>query len=58
MIFERELPTRIEVDGGVGPETAHDLALSGADIFVAGAAVFGTKDYKKAISQIREAIRL
>ena len=40
----RGLPTRIEVDGGVGPDNIADLRRHGADLFVAGAAVFDRKD--------------
>lgn len=43
----------IEVDGGVSPETAPDLAKNGADVFVAGSAVFGHPPYEKAIKALR-----
>jgi ribulose-phosphate 3-epimerase len=51
-------PIDIEVDGGVGPDVAGQLAAAGANAFVAGSAVFkeGTMDaYKKNISAIRDA---
>jgi ribulose-phosphate 3-epimerase len=35
--------TRIEVDGGIGPDNLHDVLLSGAEIIVAGSAVFGNR---------------
>ncbi len=38
---------RIEVDGGVGPENITDLLRKGAEIFVAGAAVFDGRDPRK-----------
>ena len=41
---ERGLKTRIEVDGGVGPDTLKELLREGADLFVAGAAVFDGHD--------------
>jgi ribulose-phosphate 3-epimerase len=47
------LKTEIEVDGGVKPENAADIARAGADILVAGSAVFGAKDYGAAIRGIR-----
>jgi ribulose-phosphate 3-epimerase len=47
------LSTEIEVDGGVKPENAASIADAGADILVAGSAVFGTKDYAAAIKGIR-----
>jgi ribulose-phosphate 3-epimerase len=43
----------IEVDGGVKPETAATVAEAGANVLVAGTAVFGEKDYRAAIQGIR-----
>ena len=43
----------IEVDGGVGPANAAEIASAGADILVAGSAVFGSDDYKQAIAAIK-----
>jgi ribulose-phosphate 3-epimerase len=43
----------IEVDGGVKPDTAATVARAGANVLVAGTAVFGEKDYRAAISAIR-----
>ena len=40
----RGLKVRIEVDGGVGPENAAELVRAGADILVAGNAIFGKGD--------------
>ncbi len=45
----------IEVDGGVKPETAAIVAAAGANVLVAGTAVFGQKDYRQAIGAIRAA---
>ncbi|GAO05608.1 ribulose-phosphate 3-epimerase [Anaeromyxobacter sp. PSR-1] len=45
----------IEVDGGVKPETAAKVAAAGANVLVAGTAVFGAPDYRKAIADIRAA---
>ena len=47
--------TEIEVDGGVKPENAAAVIAAGADILVAGSAVFGKKDYAAAIKGIRGA---
>jgi ribulose-phosphate 3-epimerase len=47
------LSTEIEVDGGVKPENAATVINAGADILVAGSAVFGRKDYAAAINGIR-----
>ncbi len=46
----------IEVDGGVSPENAGELYAAGADILVAGNAVFGSEDPVVAIKRIREAV--
>lgn len=48
----------IEVDGGIGPRNAGEVAQAGANVFVAGSAVFGAGDYGKAIAEIREAAAL
>jgi ribulose-phosphate 3-epimerase len=45
----------IEVDGGVKPETAATVAGAGANVLVAGTAVFGQADYRAAISALRAA---
>jgi ribulose-phosphate 3-epimerase len=45
----------IEVDGGVNPETAAAVAAAGANVLVAGTAVFGQADYRAAIAAIRAA---
>ncbi|HET8540805.1 MAG TPA: ribulose-phosphate 3-epimerase [Anaeromyxobacter sp.] len=45
----------IEVDGGVKPETAAAVAAAGANVLVAGTAVFGQPEYRAAISGIRAA---
>jgi len=50
----RGLPLDIEVDGGVKPETAARVAGAGANVLVAGTAVFGQKDYGAAIRALRE----
>jgi ribulose-phosphate 3-epimerase len=44
----------IEVDGGVKADTAARIAAAGANVLVAGTAVFGQKDYGAAIRAIRE----
>lgn len=44
MIRERGLQTRIEIDGGVSADNAAEVVAAGAEILVAGSAVFGTKD--------------
>ncbi|HER62352.1 MAG TPA: ribulose-phosphate 3-epimerase, partial [Desulfobacteraceae bacterium] len=43
----------IEVDGGVSPATIADIAGAGANIFVAGSAVFGQDDYQSTINELK-----
>jgi ribulose-phosphate 3-epimerase len=43
----------LEVDGGVKVDNIAEIARAGADTFVAGSAIFGTKDYKAAITAMR-----
>ncbi|WP_270936807.1 ribulose-phosphate 3-epimerase [Falsiroseomonas oryzae] len=43
----------LQVDGGVTAETARDCIAAGADVLVAGTAVFGARDYAAAIAAIR-----
>jgi ribulose-phosphate 3-epimerase len=45
----------IEVDGGIKADTVGPVAAAGANVFVAGTAVFGAPDYRAAIRGIRDA---
>jgi ribulose-phosphate 3-epimerase len=54
-IDRQHLSTHIEVDGGVSPTTAPLVAQAGADVLVAGSAVYGADDRAKAIADIRDA---
>jgi ribulose-phosphate 3-epimerase len=54
MIDERHLSTLIQVDGGVNAGTIGDISRAGADVFVAGSAIFGSADYRKTIEDLRE----
>jgi len=54
-IDERGLDVSLEVDGGIGPETIALAARAGADVFVAGSAVFGARDRGEAIAALRRA---
>jgi len=47
---------RLEVDGGVKVDNIGEIARAGADMFVAGSAIFGAKDYKATIGAMRAAI--
>ncbi|MCD6186546.1 MAG: ribulose-phosphate 3-epimerase, partial [Desulfuromusa sp.] len=48
------LPIELEVDGGVKVDNIEKIAAAGADVFVAGSAVFGAQDYRSTISQMKE----
>jgi len=52
-INRRGVDTLIEVDGGVNTENAHSLFEAGADVLVAGSAVFGAKDPLAAIRDMK-----
>lgn len=54
MIDDRGLDIRIQVDGGVNKSTIKDISEAGADVFVAGSAIFGTKDYSETIAEMRK----
>lgn len=43
----------LEVDGGVTPANIREIAEAGADMFVAGSAIFSKPDYKQVIDQMR-----
>ena len=45
----------VEVDGGVRPDNAANIKKAGANVLVAGSAIFGSDDYKKAIEELRNA---
>jgi len=46
-------PIRLEVDGGVKVANIGRVAAAGADTFVAGSAIFGSKDYQSTIAAMR-----
>jgi ribulose-phosphate 3-epimerase len=54
MADARGLALDIQVDGGVKPDTVHTPAGAGANVFVAGTAVFGANDYAAAIRALRD----
>lgn len=53
LIDESGLDIRLEVDGGVKVDNIAEIAAAGADMFVAGSAIFGKPDYKQIIDQMR-----
>ncbi len=54
LIDQRGLQVEIEVDGGVKPDNCQQVAAAGADVLVAGSAVFGADDYAAVIRQMKE----
>jgi len=54
MIDERGLAIEIEVDGGVNSGTIASVSEAGADVFVAGSAIFGSDDYAATIAEFRK----
>ena len=54
MITDTGQPVRIQVDGGVNKDTISDIAQAGANVFVAGSAIFGTDDYARTIKAFRD----
>jgi ribulose-phosphate 3-epimerase len=53
----RGRPIHVEVDGGIAPSTAGEAARAGADVLVAGSAIFtgSVRDYRRNIAALREA---
>ncbi|MBF0453376.1 MAG: ribulose-phosphate 3-epimerase [Magnetococcales bacterium] len=54
MITDRGLSVELEVDGGIKPQNIGEVAAAGADVFVAGSAVFSQPDYGVIISELRQ----
>lgn len=52
-IQDKNLEVEIEVDGGIGSNTAKKVKQAGATILVAGDAIFKSRDYKKIIKVLR-----
>lgn len=53
IIDESGYPIRLEIDGGVKINNIAEIAQAGADMFVAGSAIFNQDDYKKVIDEMR-----
>jgi len=54
MVNDLNLNLEIEVDGGIDPENIGRVSSAGADVFVAGSAIYYSKDYKETIRLMRE----
>lgn len=55
-IIESGQNIRLEIDGGVKVDNIAEIAQAGADMFVAGSAIFGQPDYKSVIDAMRKAL--
>ena len=55
MIVERQLNVRIEIDGGVDRTNIEKVVAAGAEIIVAGSAIFGKSDAEAAVKELRDA---
>ncbi len=55
MIDERQLDTRIEIDGGIDSSNIAAVVEAGAEMIVAGSAIFGAADPELAVRELREA---
>ena len=53
-IEKRKLNVEIEVDGGINLETAAKVVKAGANVLVAGSAIYYAKDYKSVIKKMKE----
>ncbi len=56
LIDARGLSIRLEIDGGVKVDNIGEIARAGADMFVAGSAIFGSSDYQQTIAAMRAAL--
>lgn len=57
IIDELGLNTRIEVDGGINKDTIGPVFEAGADMFVAGSAIFNAPNYKQAIDELKQQLK-
>jgi len=57
MLDKRGLETELEVDGGVKTSNIDLISHAGADVFVAGSAVFGSPDYAAMIAELKRRAR-
>ncbi len=53
-IDKRGLNIEIQVDGGISPDNINQVSSAGADVFVAGSAIFYSDDYAETIGKMRE----
>ena len=56
LIEQQDHEIFLEVDGGINNETISRVSKAGANVFVAGSAIFGSSDYEKTIKSFRQKI--
>ena len=56
IIDSRDMSTLIQIDGGVCKENIGEISNAGVDVFVAGSAIFGSKDYTETIADFKTKI--
>ena len=54
LIDESGREIRLEVDGGIKVDNIREIAAAGADTFVSGSGIFGTRDYRATVAAMRE----
>jgi len=54
LIQTKGLSTLIQIDGGVNETTIREISAAGVDVFVAGSAIFGSKDYHQTIKNLKK----
>jgi ribulose-phosphate 3-epimerase len=52
----RGLSLDVEIDGGVKADNIADVKAAGANVFVSGSGIFGEKDYRKIVAEMRDLI--
>ena len=57
IINDKNLETRLEIDGGIKLDNIREVADAGADTFVSGSAIFGQPDYSKIIQKMRASLK-
>jgi ribulose-phosphate 3-epimerase len=54
MLSSHNSDARLAVDGGINTKTINSVLQAGADTFIAGSAIFGSNNYKKAIDELKK----
>lgn len=57
LVNQQNKNIRIAVDGGIKIENIYDVAMAGADMFIAGSAIFNQPDYANVITKMREELK-